>query len=206
MTKQYLIAFSGTHGAGKSTTIKNLVASRDDIYEDPIKVSRKIQALLGYKKLEDAYSTPKRMIEFQELILEEKILRDKNVFDATSKRVILTERSYLDVAAYTLQWVNRLLENKLTDTLSLTKWYLRYEKRCLDEMYRYDGVIFVNPLIDTTFDIEPNRADLESRDFIYNTLLEYLKNYNIPIEILESASINSRVNRCSNFIDKLIGK
>lgn len=205
---QLLIAFSGTHGTGKSTTIKTLTSFRNDVYEDPLKVSRECQKVLGYKKLEDAYTTPKRMIEFQEMILETKISSDADIFYTTDKKIILTERSYLDIAAYTLQWVIRLIESKLSaeEIRALMQWYLRYEKRCMNMMYRYDGLIFVSPLTAVEFDVEPNRADLYSRDFIHETILDYLKNYDISMSILESDSVDSRVIQCNDFINRLIGK
>ena len=209
MPKQYLIAFSGTHGTGKSTTIKNLVSSRDDMFEDPLKVSRKVQTLLGYEKLEEAYKTPKRMIEFQELILEQKIIGDNGVVRLTNKPIILTERSYLDIAAYALQWSLRVIEKcRLTamGTQQITDWYLQYEKRCLNEMKRYDGLVFVYPLTLIEFEAENNRADLKSRDFIHSRISDYVSRLEIPITILEIDSVHTRIVRCNNFITNLIGK
>jgi len=216
-----LIAFSGTHGTGKSSTIKRLVEMYpDSISEDVFKVSRECQKLLGYEKLSEAYETPDRMMQFQELILSEKRKSDYSYLISPPSSVVLTERSYLDIAAYTNEWVNRLIKNYLmnaNEQIELKYWYENYRRRCSEYMHLYSGLIVVHPLTFTEFEHDPNRADFESRDNIHNFIMDELVGsdfmngtFNLstitlqkPIYHLKSDILENRVAKCKEYIDEI---
>lgn len=215
-----LIAFSGTHGTGKSSTIKRLVELYPrSIEEDTFKVSRECQKLLGYEKLSEAYETPERMMRFQEFILSEKRKSDYSYLSSSSP-IVLTERSYLDIAAYTNEWINRLIKNypmNATEQVELFQWYANYKRRCSECMHVYSGLIIVHPLTFTEFEHDPNRADLESRDNIHNFIMDELISgdfmtgtFNLstvtlqkPIQHLKSDLLENRVIKCKEFIDEI---
>lgn len=216
-----LIAFSGTHGTGKSSTIKRLVELYpNSILEDTFKVSRECQKLLGYEKLSEAYETPERMMRFQEFVLSEKRKSDYSYLISATSPIILTERSYLDIAAYTNEWVNRLIKNysmTASEQTELKQWYKNYKRRCSEYMHVYSGLIIVHPLTFTEFEHDPNRADLESRDNVHNFIMDELISgdfligtFNLsiitqqkPIFHLKSGVLDDRVKQCKEFIDEI---
>lgn len=210
MTK--LIAFCGTHGTGKTSTIREL-ASRNTklIFEDMFKVSRECQKKLGYEKLSEAYETINRMKEFQELILEEKRKSDYLILKYANKPFAITERSYLDIAAYTKEWVTRLYHNSTAFELrNLLVWYDNYYKKCIELMSIYSNLIFVYPLQNFDFEIDKNRADLKSRDNIHNFIMNELIDGYISTKIqqqkilhLKSNTLENRVKICENFINNI---
>jgi hypothetical protein len=210
MTK--LIAFCGTHGTGKSSTIKKLSDMYSNfIYEDTFKVSRTCQEKLGYSKLDEAYETIPKMKQFQELILKEKRKSDYNILLSSNKSISITERSYLDIAAYAKEWVTRLCLNKNiseADILDLHSWYKNYFERCCEMMSLYSGLILVYPLDNIEFEKDPNRADLASRDNIHNFIIDKLTSnklcFNLPILHLKSDTLNERVQICINYINELL--
>ena len=216
-----LIAFSGTHGTGKSSTIKRLTELYpNSIVEDTYKVSRECQKFLGYENLSEAYETPDRMMRFQELILSEKRKSDYSYLISPPANIILTERSYLDIAAYTNEWVNRLIKNypmNATEQIELKTWYSQYRIRCSEYMHLYSGLIVVHPLTFTEFEQDPNRADFESRDNIHNFIMDELiggdflnGTFNLstvtlqkPIFHLRSDILENRVAKCKEYIDEI---
>lgn len=207
-----IIAFSGTHSTGKSTTINDLRAAQD-FYVDDFKVSRFVQKKLGYSTLEEAYATPEKLIEFQLEILGQKADHDGELIDnpKLKNKIIIVERSLFDIAAYTNLWVKRVLASEHTWYLpslyreELRLWSEAFSKKCLvmqSQLYGGIGLFLINE--DVAFVREANRADYDSRQWIQDEILMLSTTLlGPPVKMISHSDRSYRVTQIKNFAKDL---
>lgn len=198
MTK--LVAVSGTHGCGKSTLLSELSRVPGFVVDD-FKVSRSVQNEFEMGSLSEI-DTPEKVIKFQNRVLIAKFENDKRLKDKYSdSRVVFVERSFFDIVVYTLMWIDQY-----SDKL-LKAWYRNYVLKILSHQKIYDGGIVVHSHVDIPFEIDPNRASLDTRDKFEKTLgdviYEWGDRHRQPHHHVYVPGLEERVSEVSLFIDYL---
>jgi predicted ATPase len=205
-----LVAVSGTHGSGKSTVITEI--QRQSNYKvDSFKASRAVQEQLEIESLEDVVNVPAHMMEFQDAILEQKWKNDGALtHQAPLDEIILVERSFLDILVYTELWMSKI--KKQSDLQK--KWFKTYKQKCLDFQRIYNGLILVYAHQDIPFEVDPNRAGLDTREAFEVKLVEYAnlygnaivrpasKNFYAKLDLL-SSSLEDRTAESITFLNDL---
>lgn len=159
-----ILGISGTHGTGKSTVTQAL---KNWIQIDESQLSRSAQKSLGWDKLSIAGESVENMWALQEAILA--AMYDRDIKLAASEYFIATERTPADVWAYTVMWCLRLGIDPLTDAHAQN-----YLGRCREMANRYYAFIIV-PMTDAIpFVVDPNRADLKSREMVADIIDDFL--------------------------------
>lgn len=163
-----LVAVSGTHGSGKSAILEGLSAN-SQFTIDTFKVSRAVQEELGVENLQDLLTSFYKMKDYQEKVFEYKWSHDSSLAKAEDSKLVLTERSFFDIAAYTEIWVSRL--NRTSE--AQRAWFADFKARCIDAQRIYNGLVIVHAHPNIPFKLDPNRADEQSRAQFENLLISY---------------------------------
>ena len=168
-----VIGLSGAQGAGKSTLLKELMARGWRV--DNFRVSRAVQAQLGWETLDRVMDDPNTMMEFQNEVLRQKASHDNALTEEPGARtmdpkgdVILTERTFADIVAYTTHWTWELLDRGKTTPREAAEFLNGYVSSCVKHQATYSGVLLLPYMRDQiTWQDDPNRAKLSSVDSIY---------------------------------------
>jgi len=192
-----MIAFSGPQNSGK-TTLLNALKEETGLTVDDFKVSRAVQAKMGHDRLSDAVKTFEYVRDFQIEIAKTKLLHDTyvklNSHFLVEPDAILTERSFADIAAYAEHWVTSI------NTTEARKWLDHYISSCKTSQQIYDGIVFTPSHKDIKFENDPNRANEESQKKMESLILFQCKQFGVPYHVVESVSINDRVEEVKAFI------
>lgn len=186
----HLIPISGTHGCGKSTLVKVLGARGWRI--DTFQVSRAIQKqIFDVESLSEVLTNPYSVIAFQELILREKFRNDSKIKLQLDQhdipfRVALTERSFVDIAAYAALWLTKFNNHAI-----YMRWLKNYVKVCAEYQHMlYSANLYLNPIVH--WEDDPNRANEEDREFINTFMLDFLRENSIHTLTLTGDTPDSR--------------
>lgn len=165
MTK--LVGVSGTQGAGKSTLIDGL--KNRGWATDPFKVSRAVQAELGWESLERVMDDVETMKRFQEEVLRQKLLRDFDMGRLETDGVILTERTFADIAAYTTHWCWEHIDRRNWTVDEASAWLTPYLSQCASaQLECYSAVILLPYMKSVKWQDDPHRAGAEFRDSFFD--------------------------------------
>lgn len=130
-----LISICGAQGSGKSTLIQGLLQSPDlNITPKVIerKTARSILSDWGLT-LQQVYEDPQLITKFQDELLERKF---QDEFEAAnSDELWITERTYIDLLAYTVANVGRF--NQYSD------WLNTYAQRCNELQSTYNLILYL---------------------------------------------------------------
>lgn len=172
----HLIPLSGTHGCGKSTLVKMLKEKNWAV--DEFQVSRYVQKeIFNVNSLSEVLTNPYSVMAFQEMILREKYDHDKRLNKSISNSkvssraiqqgIILTERSFADIAAYAALWLTRFGKHDI-----YTRWLKNYLMSCARYQFElYAANIYVSPI--DHWEEDPNRAFKEDRDFVNGVIFDF---------------------------------
>lgn len=182
-----LYAISGPQGSGKSTVMAQLDGI-DAIYLDPLKVSREVQRRLGLSSLDAVNSgTFEQMLQFQNMVLE---VKDDSLalFKRMAVSAVISERSFIDIAAYFLLWVHLHHPDAPEDAV------MDYVKRALKlQLFHFDGIIYVPAIDGIEFEHDPQRASESSRqlfEMLFMQLVEACECKNVFI--INSTTVDDR--------------
>lgn len=196
-----VISISGTQGSGKSTLLNALEAQGVSV--DHYKVSRAVQKELGATALADLTQTSESIRHFQELVFEKKYANDKSLKD--HNRIILVERSFIDVAAYTLLWMTSLLEYSPYSEAD-GEWLDDFLKRCAAAQFEiYSGSAMIPLMPGVKQEIDPNRAKYEDADTIYDLGMMFIATSlgpTFPICNIFELDINRRCETVQQFMKR----
>lgn len=164
-----LVAISGTHGSGKSTVLKGLEANSKFIVDD-YKVSRAVQSELDVENLQELVTSFYKMKAYQDKVFEYKWAHDSALAtNGLDDHIILVERSFFDIAAYTEVWLSRYKRLSADQQM----WWENYKAKCIEAQSIYNGLVIVHAHPNIPFESDPNRADEESRNQFENLLISY---------------------------------
>lgn len=199
-----LISISGAAGTGKSTLL-NAIQKQDDLaVVDDFKVARSVLSQLG-KSLNEILTDYRQVINFQEMILEQKIEHDSGIkfrFNASNR--VYVERCPADFIAFVHTWSKRI-QNPVFDS-----WIKSYEARCFDSMSIYDVSFILPPGHFDHFD-DGVRAGADTQDDTHNHLCSFLgkfwgqANFSKPkffVHEILSRDIINRISELTNTMDR----
>lgn len=197
-----LIGITGAQGAGKTTLLNELKLR--GYHVDDFKVSRAVQAELGWKSLEQVTASGTTMMHFQELVLDRKLQHDLQQ-KQLSDDVLLTERTFADIAAYTMRWAWQLVDEDKLSFDEAAKFNTYYVGRCLEAQLKcYDGVI-VLPFMEgvVKFEHDPHRASYSSINSVFDDMVSFMNSSSlkhVPTFHISQATVEDRAVACENFI------
>jgi hypothetical protein len=146
------------------------------------------------------------MIQFQERVLQEKFSRDLSLSESDSRPIILTERSFADIVAYTTYWVWELQGAKKVSFSEAAPWLGDYVTRCAAAQRRcYDAVLILPWMPHITWQNDPNRAGPESARTISDSIIDFANEKRfqmIPKFVISERSTEDRATEVENFLRK----
>lgn len=199
-----LIGLSGPQGAGKTTLLNGL---RDKGWAlDDFKVAREVQAQLGWKSLDNATADVDTMIAFQRKISDVKYKRELENLKRTDVDLILTERTFADIAAYTQLWCWELVHERKWNIREAFEFLLKFIDECTSRQHVYEGVIFLPSMPHVAWQTDPNRAKEEHIEYVSEQLESFLSMRN-PQDVLvfriTEGSVEGRINQVHDWIKTL---
>jgi predicted ATPase len=167
-----VVAVSGTQGGGKSTLLAGLKACGWKV--DDFKVSRAVQAQLGWESLSQVMESPSTMMRFQQEVFRQKLERDTQLRSEAAD-FVLTERSFADIAAYTTYWCWEHVDRRNWDFHTATAWLTPFLKAChVAQVQTYSAVIIIPFMSDVRWENDPNRASLSSVQTIHEDVTRFM--------------------------------
>lgn len=200
-----IFGVSGAQGAGKTEILKALTLKGWKV--DQFKVSRAVQAQLGWESLDRVMDAPETMIKFQEEVFRQKFKNDSAL--PRSDETIFTERTFADIYAYTSHWADKFVADGRMTNNERSTFICNYKAQCRYAQDKiYGGKIILVPMMDhIPTDNDPNRAKREEAHLIYDKILDFVDNsFTYPLyEKLEInvKTIEDRVTMVENFVRRL---
>jgi hypothetical protein len=200
-----VVGLSGAQGAGKSSILTGLMSQGWSV--DSFRVSRAVQAQLGWDSLNRVMEHPDTMTKFQMEVYRQKYERDLYLKEQEGQGVsylIVTERTFADIAAYTLQWTWRLLDEHKWDVREASPWLTRYLSLCNGAQEKcYDAVMLLPYMDSVPWQDDPNRAERATVDAVYEDVERFLESSRFlttrKLTITEKG-IPERVKQVSDFL------
>lgn len=193
-----IVGLSGAQGGGKSSLLAELRQRGHSV--DQFRVSRAVQASLGWDSLERVMDDPQQMMIFQEEVFRQKLKNDSAF--VSSSDVILTERTFADVYAYAALWVNNFLQQDRLSRQRGTLWLNNFLENCADAQAKTYGAVLLLPLMShIVFENDPHRAKPEDAQFVYSQI-ENLK-YEMgapPYFEIKQKSIEDRATEVESYL------
>lgn len=175
-----VVGLSGAQGAGKSTLLIELMNRGWKL--DQFRVSRAVQAQLGWATLENVMSSTQTMMEFQNEVLEQKRNNDFNLLALEGARtidekghIILTERTFADIVAYTNLWSWRLVDNgqmALSDAMEFLAAFTRKAADAHNSIYA--GTLLLPMMSHVVWQEDPNRAAREDTEAVFEDIERFM--------------------------------
>ena len=125
-----LVTCMGSQGAGKTTILSRLKESNYNIIER--KTSRSILSDWNVT-LQEVNNNPELTIKFQEEIIQRKFNDEAHA--RLSDEIWFTERSYIDLAVYTIVSLGK--DNQYSE------WLSKYVNKCIQYHQHYDLVFYL---------------------------------------------------------------
>lgn len=180
-----VVGLSGAQGAGKSTLLKELMARGWQL--DQFRVSRAVQEQLGWSTLENVMESWDTMVRFQEEVFKQKFDHDSLLVQAADtdnpSGIILTERTFADIAAYTAQWTWRHVDRgnvPLNDAINFLAGYLTGCSFAQCQVYA--GTILLPYMAEVVpWENDLNRAPLSDVDAIMEDIERFMER-KVPLD------------------------
>jgi predicted ATPase len=198
-----VVGVSGAQGAGKTTLLEALKPLGWQV--DDFKVSRAVQADMGFSSLQEATQDPWVMADFQERIFHRKLERD-TAHRRGSQDLVLVERTFADVAAYATRWVWDLLEDRRNDPKEWVKWLGAYTQRCAAaQKLCYGGFILIPFMPHVQWQNDPNRAPASSTSYIFETIEDFIRTFSHdePLLKISTQTVGDRVQEADAFLKNI---
>lgn len=176
-----VVGLSGAQGAGKSTLLIELQKRGWQL--DQFRVSRAVQAQLGWETLDRVMESPETMMEFQNEVLSQKQKHDSALKELPGARtidpqgdVILTERTFADIAAYTNQWTWRFVDSgKMTLNYAFA-FLADFTRRCSEAQNSiYTGTMLLPMMDHVVWENDPNRAAQKDVAAIFEDIERFME-------------------------------
>lgn len=200
-----LVGLSGAQGAGKSTLLKELM--NRGWYLDQFRVSRAVQEEFGWGNLERVMDSPFTMMEFQEEVFRQKYNHDHSLHGSTAHEVILVERTFADILAYTSCWTHAFVDRGAFSPAQANVFLAEFTQKCtVCQNEVYAGVILLPLMPHVVFEVDPNRAAQDTADLVYNDVRKFVFEQMTPraakLEIT-TKSVQDRADEVSAFLHSL---
>lgn len=198
-----VVALSGPQGGGKTTLLNGLADKGWHV--DSFKVSREVQSRLGWEKLDSVLKDPQTMMDFQTTILEVKSEREAENVKRSDVELILTERSFADIAAYTQLWCWELVSDKQWSVKDVIHFMIPFADKCAAEQRVYDGNLILPMMTHIKWEADPHRAKQEHTTFISEQLEQFFKLRNpwVPTFTVTEYGIQERTDQANAWLTTL---
>lgn len=191
-----LISVCGAQGSGKSTLIDGIMNS-SKLTVEPKQIERKTarSVLADWNMtLQEVYADPKLIMKFQDELLQRKY--DDEVIAYESDDLWITERTYIDLLAFTVSNVGRL--NEYSD------WLDEYARKCIAYQSKYNKIIYLQGgkfgIVDDG--VRPKNAVYGS--MIDTFISSYLERSESPFVKMNVVDIDKRVDQSVELINQVI--
>lgn len=200
-----VVGISGAQGAGKTSLLTEL--EKRGYALDSFKVSRAVQTALGWHSLDEVMSSVETMEEFQTEVYAQKFGRDKHLAQVSDDSIVLTERTFADIDAYTHQWVWSFVDQgKLTLEAAL-EFLTPYHRRCTEAQASiYSGVILLPFMDHVVWQDDPNRAKRADVDRIYEHIERFMTQSSLfqkKVLVITAKSVEDRADQVEEFLKTL---
>lgn len=201
MTK--LVGVSGAQGGGKSTLLSGLKERGWTV--DDFRVSRAVQAQLGWSTLERAMDSVEVMTTFQEEVYRQKLLRDFELRRLETHGVMLTERTFADIAAYASHWCWEHVDRRSWTFDEASAWLTPYLQRCTGaQLECYDAVILLPYSPSVKWEADPHRAGAAFRNSIFEGVSRFCQlQPSIQRFTVTAEGVTERVEQVHTFLETL---
>lgn len=198
---KFHIALSGAQGGGKTSLLNELKLR--GYHVDDFRVSRAVQAQLGWESLDRVMESPKTMMEFQEEVFRQKYTNDFGL-RVHSNVHTLVERSFADIAAYTTTWMWKFIDRGDITFEQAMEWLTPYVRRCTQAQQEvYQGMIILPMMSHVVFEHDPHRAKKEDVDAVFENLERFMERgtfISFPKLTITAKSISERADQVEAFL------
>lgn len=198
------IPLSGAQGGGKTSLLNEL--SRRGHHVDDFRVSRAVQAQLGWNSLDRVMDSPQTMMQFQEEVFRQKYANDR-ALHVQSNSVTLMERSFADIVAYTTVWMWKFVDRGDLTFAEATDWLVPYTSACVKAQQDiYQGMLILPMMSHVTFEHDPHRAKKEDVEAVFENLERFMDKaafINFPKLVISAKSIEERADQVEAFLRSL---
>jgi len=199
-----LIGLSGPQGGGKTTLLNGLKDKGIEV--DDFKVSREVQKQLGWDSLSQVMESPETMMAFQAKVRDVKYVRELENRARTDVEMILTERTFADIASYTQLWAWELTDSGKWDLTEAVEFLLGYVDLCKANQLVYDGNLILPSMPHVQFQADPHRAEKRHIEFVTKQMdrfFELVHPRTVPTFRITEGSIIGRVDQAYTWIQTL---
>lgn len=163
-----VIGLSGPQGGGKTTLLNSLREMGFEV--DDFKVSRQVQAELGWDSLDNVLTDVDTMREFQTKVRDVKLAREKANWERNDVEYILTERTFADIASYTQLWSWELVQQGKWSIFDAVQFTAPFVSSCAKNQVWYQGNIILPSMPHVQWQDDPHRAKHQHTGFVSNQL------------------------------------
>jgi hypothetical protein len=199
-----LIGFSGPQGCGKSTLLATF--AKDSLFHvDDYKVSRAVQAELQWDSLQHATSSFSAMVQFQDTIFKYKRKREIENLEMTDgwHSLVLTERTFADILAYTRLWTYNLISDNKVGVDDGKEYIYSMAIKCqAAQRELYDAVVYIPKMDHVAWENDPHRASEGTSSYIDLEISDFVRRQEdtVRLHTVISASVNDRMAEVAAFL------
>jgi predicted ATPase len=206
-----VVGISGAQGGGKTSMLASI---KDRGWQvDDFRVSRAVQAQLGWSVLTNVMETYETMVAFQNEVLRQKYEHDLTLHREPGARtidakghVVLVERTFADIAAYTQLWTWKFIDRGDVTFTDGMRFLADYSRRCFEAHNRiYDAVVLLPYMSHIPWQNDPNRASREDIASVYESIEMFTK-YRIKSSksyTISQLTVEDRATEVINFLETL---
>jgi predicted ATPase len=205
-----VVGISGAQGGGKSSMLAEL-KNRGWLVDD-FRVSRAVQAQLGWSALTNVLESYETMVAFQNEVLRQKHDHDLALHNKSGARtidakghVVLVERTFADVAAYTQLWTWKFIDRGDVTFTEGMRFLADYSRRCFEAHNQiYDAVVLLPYMPHIPWENDPNRASREDADRVYESVEMFAKYRTVSKSYtISQLTVEDRATEVINFLETL---
>jgi predicted ATPase len=204
-----VVGLSGAQGGGKSSLLAEL--QRRGWLVDSFRVSRAVQAALGWDSLDRVKESFETMASFQEEVFFQKHRNDFALHEKACARtmdpkghVVLTERTFADINAYTNLWTWGFVDNEQVSLAHAIDFLRGYTHDCAEAHAKIYHATLLMPLMDhIPWENDPNRAKREDAQSVYEDIERFVdrKTHIMhPRHRITSKSVEERADEVETFL------
>lgn len=169
-----VIGLSGAQGGGKSSLLIELENRGWQL--DKFRVSRAVQAQLGWDRLDTVMESWETMTRFQEEVFAQKYEHDFALSEQKADEIVLTERTFADIAAYTALWTWKHVDRGSVSFETAVAWLNKYVGRCVEAQKMYTAIMLLPYMPEVVaWEDDKNRAARADVNAVYEDVERFIQ-------------------------------
>jgi len=202
-----IVGLSGAQGGGKSSLLNELKSRGYQI--DDFRVSRAVQAQLKWDSLDRVMDTWDTMQAFQEEVFAQKRMNDLAIRENGKPGMVLTERTFADIYAYTQSWVWKFIDRDEVSETDGLFWLNSYYRKCKDAQHECYAATLLLPLMShVIFEEDPHRAKKEDAERVFEEITRFTdvsKYAGMKVFSITEKTVQGRADQVEGYL-KLVGQ